>query len=214
MKLYSYFRSSAVYRVRIALNLKGLDYQIIPVHLIRAGGENFRPEYLQKNPLALVPALETEEGVLIQSLAILEYLEESYPAPTLLPADTVGRARVRAIAQTIACEIHPLNNLRVLHYLTNELGVDEAGKLSWYRHWIQDGLAGVEKLLSNHPSTARFCHGDNPTFADCCLVPQVYNARRYDCPLDDFPTIRAIVERCEVLPEFVHAAPENQPDAE
>jgi len=214
MKLYSYFRSSAAYRVRIALNLKSLDYRIIPVHLIRGGGENNRPEYLRKNPLALVPTLETEEGVLIQSLAILEYLEERYPTPSLLPTDPVGRAYVRGIAQTIACEIHPLNNLRVLHYLTGQMGVDEAGKLNWYRHWIQDGLSGVEKLLSNNANKAGFCYGERPTFADCCLVPQVYNARRFDCPLDDFPIIRAIAERCEMLPAFVRAAPENQPDAE
>jgi len=214
MNLYSYFRSSAAYRVRIALNLKRLDYRIVPVHLVRGGGENNRPEYLEKNPLALVPALEIEEGTLIQSLAILEYLEEVCPSPALLPGDPVGRARVRAIAQTVASEIHPLNNLRVLDYLNGHMEVDEAGRLAWYRHWIHDGLSGIEKLLTGNRATGDFCHGDSPTFADCCLVPQVYNARRFECPLQTFPVIRTIVERCEALPPFVRAAPDNQPDAE
>ncbi|MCB1903687.1 MAG: maleylacetoacetate isomerase [Gammaproteobacteria bacterium] len=214
MKLYSYFRSSAAYRVRIALNLKGLDYETIPIHLVRGGGENNRPEYLAKNPLALVPTLETNEGLLIQSLAILEYLEEVCPAPALLPQDPLGRARVRAIAQTVASEIHPLNNLRVLDYLVRQMGADEAAKLAWYRHWIHDGLSGIEKLLSGSPATGNFCHGDAPTFADCCLVPQVYNARRFDCPLEPFPLICSIVGHCEILPAFTRAAPEKQPDAE
>ena len=214
MKLYSYFRSSAAYRVRIALNLKGLDYETIPIHLVRGGGENNRPEYLAKNPLALVPTLETNEGLLIQSLAILEYLEEVCPAPALLPQDPLGRARVRAIAQTIASEIHPLNNLRVLDYLAGQMGADEHARLAWYRYWIHDGLSGIEKLLSGNPATGSFCHGDSPTFADCCLVPQVYNARRYDCPLEGYPLIRAIVAQCENLPAFTRAAPDRQPDAE
>jgi len=214
MKLYSYFRSSAAYRVRIALNLKGLDHEIVPIHLVRNGGENNRPEYLAKNPLALVPTLEVNEGSLIQSLAIMEYLEEIHPAPPLLPEAPADRARVRAIAQTIASEIHPLNNLRVLHYLVQQMGADETAKLAWYRHWIHDGLSGVEKLLADNPAAGKFCHGDSPTFADCCLVPQVYNARRFDCPLEAFPVIRNIVEYCESLPAFTGAAPENQPDAE
>ena len=214
MKLYSYFRSSAAYRVRIALNLKGLDYEIVPVHLMRGGGENNSPDYLEINPLALVPALQTQEGPLIQSLAILEYLEEVCPSPALLPQDPVGRARVRAIAQTIASEIHPLNNLRVLDYLAGKMGADESVKLAWYRYWIHDGLSGIEKLLSGSQATGNFCHGDAPSFADCCLVPQVYNARRFDCPLDAFPLIRSIVGQCETLPAFRRAAPENQPDAE
>ncbi len=214
LRLYSYFRSSAAYRVRIALNLKGLEHRIIPVHLVRNGGENNRPEYLAKNPLGLVPTLEDGATRITQSLAILEYLEESHPQPPLLPAGPAGRARVRAIAQTIACEIHPLNNLRVLHYLQQQLGLEKEKRLAWYRHWIDDGLRGVEQLLAGNPDTGEFCHGDRPTLADCCLVPQLYNARRFDCPLDDFPTLQRIESNCRQLDAFRRAAPEAQPDAE
>jgi len=213
-QLYSYFRSSAAYRVRIALNLKGLEYDILPVHLVRGGGENFKPEYLSVNPLGLVPALATGEGPVIQSLAIIEYLEEMHPEPPLLPDSPHERARVRALAQTVASEIHPLNNLRVLDYLVNRLGVDEEQKLAWYRHWVNEGLAGMETLLAGNPQTGSFCHGDRPTLADCCLVPQLYNAVRFDCPLDAFPTIRRIETHCSELRAFRDAAPENQPDAE
>lgn len=214
IQLYSYFRSSAAYRVRIALNLKGLQYDILPVHLVRGGGENFKPEYLSVNPLGLVPSLATEEGPVIQSLAIIEYLEETHPNPALLPDSPYERARVRALAQTVAAEIHPLNNLRVLDYLVKGLGADDEQKLTWYRHWINEGLAGLEALLAGHPLTGSFCQGDQPTMADCCLVPQIYNARRFDCPLDAFPTIRRIEAACSKLQAFRDASPENQPDAE
>jgi maleylacetoacetate isomerase/maleylpyruvate isomerase len=212
MKLYSYFRSSAAYRVRIALNLKGLSPEVVPVHLLRDGGENFKPEYMAKNPLALVPTLEVDGQPLIQSLAIIEYLEEVHPSPPLLPADAIGRARVRAIAQTVASEIHPLNNLRVLDHLVARMGVSESGKLDWYRHWVDEGLAGIERMLEQQRS-GDFCHGDAPTLADCCLIPQLYNARRFDCPLDAFPRILRVAGHCEQLPAFVDALPENQPDA-
>ncbi len=214
MQLYSYFRSSAAYRVRIALNLKGLKYDILPVHLVRGGGENFKPEYLSVNPLGLVPALATEEGAVIQSLAIIEYLEETHPEPALFPSAPLERARVRALAQTVASEIHPLNNIRVLDYLVKQLGADEEQKLVWYRHWINEGLTGLETLLAGNPLTGFFCHGDRPTMADCCLIPQLYNAGRFDCPLEAFPTIRRIETACSKLQAFRDASPENQPDAE
>lgn len=212
MKLYTYFRSTAAYRVRIALNLKGLPYEAVPVHLLRS--EENDPAYRALSPLGTVPALLTDQGdALTQSLAIIEYLEETHPQPPLLPADALGRARVRALALTIACDIHPLNNLRVLKYLTGTLGASEEEKMTWYRHWLADGMMAVERLLADHPATGDFCHGDAPTLADCCLVPQVFNARRFDCPLDAMPTIRRIAEACEQLPAFVAAAPHNQPDA-
>ena len=214
MKLHTYFRSSAAYRVRIALELKGLVWQAVPVHLLRHGGEQHQPDYLAINPAGRVPTLVDDEQVLTQSLAIIEYLDETHPAVPLLPADAPGRARVRAIAQTIACDIHPLNNLAVLQYLTRELGVDDAHKTAWYRHWVESGLAVVERLLAEHPATGAFCHGDGPTVADCCLVPQVYNARRFACDLSAMPTIGRIVERCESLEAFRRAAPEAQADAE
>lgn len=213
MRLYTYFRSSAAYRVRIALNLKGLPCEAVPVHLVRS--EENAPAYRALSPLGTVPALVTDEGAaLTQSLAIIEYLEETHPSPPLLPADALGRARVRALAQTIACDIHPLNNLRVLNYLKNQFGVDEEQKNAWYRHWVMEGLTAVEALLAADPATGAFCHGDAPTLADCCLVPQVFNARRFACPLDAMPNIVRIVERCEALPAFIAAAPQNQPDAE
>ena len=213
--LYTYFRSSAAYRVRIALILKGLDYHSVPVHLVRDGGQQHQAQYLARNPQGLVPALALEDGTtLTQSLAIMEYLEETCPQPALLPADAAGRARVRAIAQAVACDIHPLNNLRVLQYLQQELKVGDAEKTAWYRPWISEGLKGVEALLRSHPATGTFCHGDSPTLADCCLVPQVFNAARFGCPLDDFPTVRRIVEHCNTLPAFELAAPGRQEDAE
>lgn len=213
-RLYSYFRSSAAYRVRIALNLKGLEHEIVPVHLLRGGGENFSPEYRARNPLALVPTLEDGDDTVIQSLAIIEYLEERHPEPPLLPGRAVDRARVRALALTVACEIHPLNNLRVLGYLKDTLALDADARSAWYCHWIAEGLAGMEKLVAGSPATGRFCHGDAPTLADCCLVPQLYNARRFDCPLDDYPTLRRIDAACAELDAFRDAAPENQQDAE
>lgn len=214
MRLYTYFRSSAAYRVRIALNLKGMAYQAVPVHLVRDGGQHRKPEYLALNPQGLVPALEVDGQVLTQSLAIVEYLEETCPQPPLLPADALGRARVRAIAQAIACDIHPVNNLRVLQYLGSALGAGQAARDDWYRHWVETGLAAVETMLAADPRTGAFCHGDAPGLADCCLVPQVFNARRFNCDLSAMPTLAAIAERCQALPAFAAAAPQAQPDRE
>jgi len=211
--LYSYWRSSASYRVRMALNLKGLDYSIRPVHLVRDGGQQHAPEYQALNPQELVPTLEIDGEVITQSLAILEFLDEQHPEPALLPEDSSGRARVRALALAMACDIHPLNNLRVLKYLVKELGVDEQAKLAWYRHWTELGLSQVELLLDD-PSTGDFCHGDEPGMADCCLLPQVYNARRFDCNLDAMPRVTAICDRLMEIPAVRAAAPDNQPDAE
>ena len=213
--LYTYYRSSAAYRVRIVLNLKGMPYTAVPVHLVKDGGQHRSAAYRARNPQALVPAFELEDGtVLTQSLAIMEYLDEVQPEPALLPADAIGRARVRALAQAIACDLHPVNNLRVLQYLSQQLGISAEQKDAWYRHWVATGLQGLEALLADHPSTGRFCHGDTPTLADCCLVPQLYNARRFQCPLDAYPTIRRIAAACETLPAFQQAAPEVQPDAD
>lgn len=213
--LYTYYRSSAAYRVRIALNLKGMPYTAVPVHLVKDGGQHRSAAYRARNPQALVPAFELEDGtVLTQSLAIMEYLDEVQPESALLPADAIGRARVRALAQAIACDLHPVNNLRVLQYLSQQLGISAEQKDAWYRHWVATGLQGLEALLADHPSTGRFCHGDTPTLADCCLVPQLYNARRFQCPLDAYPTIQRIAAACETLPAFQQAAPEVQPDAD
>lgn len=214
LKLYTYFRSSAAYRVRIALNLKGLHYEAVPVHLLKEGGQQNQPAYRAKSPLGTVPTLEDGAGAHTQSLAIIEYLEELHPLPPLLPVSAEARARVRAIAQTIACDIHPVNNLRVLQYLGREFGATQAQKDAWYRHWVMAGLQAVEQMLADDPATGRYCHGERPGLADCCLVPQVFNARRFDCPLDDMPTIRRIVDACEALPAFANAAPAQQPDAE
>lgn len=214
MKLYTYFRSSAAYRVRIALALKGIRFDAVHVHLIKGGGAHRKPEYLAVNPLGLVPALETPDGVLTQSLAICEYLEEVHPTPTLLPHAAIDRAYVRAIANTVACEIHPLNNLRVLQHLTGPMGLDESAKLAWSRHWITVGLHGIEQLIAQSGRSGDFCYGDTPGLAEVCLVPQIYNARRYQCPLTDYPRIAAIVERAEQHPAFVVARPESQEDWE
>lgn len=212
--LHNYFRSSASYRVRIALNLKGLPYEYRAVHLNRGGGEQFRPAFLAKNRQALVPVLETDGALLRQSLAILEYLEEVHPTPALLPRDALGRARVRALALTVACEMHPLNNLRVLNYLGGMLGVTTEAKSAWYRHWVELGFGALEAELAGNPKTGAFCHGDEPTLADCCLVPQLFNARRFECDLTPYPSILAVEERCLELPAFRDAAPERQPDNE
>ncbi len=215
MKLYSYFRSSASYRVRIALNLKGLPCEIVPVHLLRQGGEQFSEAYRKLNPDALVPALQLEdESVLTQSLAIIEYLEEVHPSPALLPASAIDRAWVRSLSLAIACDIHPVNNLRVLRFLVNELGVSEDDKNRWYRHWVEQGLASVEALLSRDARTGRFCFGDAPGLADCFLVPQVANAQRMHCDLTSMPTIRRINDACLALEAFAAASPSRQPDAE
>lgn len=213
MRLHGYWRSTAAWRVRIALNLKGLEWESVPVHLVRDGGEQHKPEFLRLNPQGLVPALETGGDVLTQSLAIIEHLEETCPEPALLPADPSGRARVRSLALLVACDIHPLNNLRVLQFLRDGLGLDEAQRERWYRHWVGEGLAALEQRLAGEPGTGRFCHGDAPGLADCCLVPQLYNARRYACPLDDFPTLLRIEAACAELEAFRGAAPEAQPDA-
>ena len=214
LSLYTYWRSSAAWRVRIALELKGLDWTAVPVHLVRGGGEHRLPEYLAVNPQGLVPVLAEDGLALTQSLAIIEYLEETRPRPALLPADAPGRARVRSLAQLVACDIHPLNNLRVLNYLGREAGLDEAGRAAWYRHWIAEGFGALEVRLATESGTGRFCHGDAPGLADCCLVPQVYNARRYGCDLDPFPTIRRIDAACAELGAFSATAPDRQPDAQ
>jgi maleylpyruvate isomerase len=214
MKLYTFFRSSASYRVRIALNLKGLDYEHAPIHLRRGGGEQFSPAYKAKNPQALVPALEDGGRPLTQSLAIIEYLEECYPEPPLLPKDPADRAAVRAMALAIACEVHPLQNLKVLNYVKGELKQDEAAANRWAQHWIELGLAALEQMALAVPKRGKFCFGDAPTLADLCLVPQLGNARRFGCDLSGIPTLVRIDAHCGTLPAFVKAAPENQPDAE
>ena len=214
MKLHTYFRSSAAYRVRIALHLKSLRFESIPVHLLRGGGEQHLPQYRALNPNETIPTLQDGDQVFTQSLAIIEYLDETRPEPALLPGTASDRARIRAIAQTIACDIHPIDNLRVLQYLTREFGMSDAQKAAWYCHWVERGLAAVEKLLAGDARTGAFCHGDTPTLADCCLVPQVFNAQRFHCSMDGLPTIRRIVQHCNALDAFREAAPENQPDAE
>jgi maleylpyruvate isomerase len=210
MKLFGYFRSSAAYRVRIALNLKGIEAEHAFVHLRK--GEQSAPDYAALNPQHLVPTLVDGDAVLTQSLAIIEYLDETHPEPPLLPADPVGRARVRALAQAIACDLHPINNLRVLKYLVGPMGLPEEKKNEWYRHWIAVGLGAVERMLS--AGAGRFCHGDAPGLADVCLVPQVFNAERFDCDLSAFPTVTRIAATCRALPAFAAAEPERQPDAE
>jgi maleylacetoacetate isomerase len=211
--LYGYWRSSAAYRVRIALNLKGLAYETRPVHLVREGGEQHAPDYLALNPQELVPSLVENGEVFTQSMAIMEYLDETRPTSPLLPADPAGRARVRALAQVVACDLHPLGNLRVLQHLVTQFGADEAAKGVWSRHWIGEGLRALEIMLVGNVATGRFCHGDTPTMADACLVPQIYNAVRWKIPLDDYPTIRRINDACQALDTFQRAAPEAQPDA-
>ena len=211
MQLFGYFRASAAYRVRIALNLKGVEVDHIPVQLRlqEQAGAAFR----QVNPQGLVPVLVDGELRLSQSLAIIEYLEERFPAPPLLPSDSADRARVRAIAQAIACEIHPLNNLRVLNHLRDGLGIDEDGRQRWYGHWIAEGFSAIEAMLRDMPRTAPVCFGATPGLADICLIPQVFNAERMNCPLDDYPTIRQIAAACRDLPAFRDAAPDHQADA-
>lgn len=213
MKLYSYWRSTAAYRVRIALNLKGLEYEYQPVHLVRDGGQQHGEEYSRLNPQELVPALVDGDAVLTQSTAIIEYLEEKHPEPALLPREPAARARVRALAQAVACDIHPLNNLRVLQYLEHQLGIETERRKRWYIHWVMQGFEALEKLL-DHPGTGKFCHGGEPGLADLFLVPQVYNAKRFEVDLEPFPIIRRINDACLALAAFADAAPEQQPDAE
>ncbi|MCD6078296.1 MAG: putative maleylacetoacetate isomerase [Ramlibacter sp.] len=212
MKLYNYFRSSASVRVRIALELKGLSYEYLPVHLVK--GEHKQEQYAAVSPSGLVPALVTDEGdVLGQSLAIIEYLDETHPQPPLLPQDALGRARVRALAQSIACEIHPLNNLRVLKYLVRELKVEEEAKNTWYRHWVRIGLEVFEKELQRLPAST-YCYGDTPTVADCCLVPQIFNGQRFQVDLGGLPRTMAAFDACMKLPAFQKAQPSSAPDYE
>jgi maleylacetoacetate isomerase len=212
LKLYGYFRSSASYRARIALNMKGLDYEQASIHL--AKGRQYAPEFSQVSPQNLVPVLEHDGRRLYQSLAIIDYLDEKFPLPALLPQDPSGRNRVRSLALISACEIHPLNNTRVLAYLTDTLRLTDEQKNAWYRHWVTVGFAALEKRLATEKETGRFCHGDTPGFADIVLVPQVANANRFKVDLDAFPIIRRINDACLSLEPFSKAMPQNQPDAE
>jgi maleylacetoacetate isomerase len=213
MKLYGYFRSSAAFRVRIALNLKKLNYESAFIHLRR--GDQRQPRFLDINPQGLVPALEVDDTLLIQSLPIIEYLDETYPEPPLLPSDAKGRARVRALAAMVACDIHPINNLRVLRYLLRPLGHDEATVETWYNHWIAEGFGALERLLAEGGRTGRFCHGDTPGLADIVLVPQVFNANRYQSlDLTPYPTIVRIYQTCLGIDAFAAAHPDRQPDRE
>lgn len=211
MKLYNYFRSSASFRVRIALNLKGLDYDYLPVHIAR--GEHKTGPFSAISPDMLVPLLEDDGERFTQSMAIIEYLDEIHPEPALLPRDPVGRAHVRALAQSVACEIHPLNNLRVLKYLVRELKVGDDAQNTWYRHWVREGMLAFERQLAQRPASL-YCWGDAPTLADCCLVPQVFNGQRFDCDFSGLPRTMAAFEACMQLDAFQRAQPSRCPDAE
>jgi len=211
MKLTTYFRSTAAYRVRIALNLKGIDHELVPVNLL--SGEHKNPAFALHNPDGLIPTLEIDQRILVQSIAILEYLEETHPQPALLPEGPLDRAYVRGLAQVVASDMHPLNNLRVYQYLMSDMGVSEQGKLTWYHHWLAQGFRGLELRLASSSNTGQCCFGDVPSMADICLIPQVYNANRFEFPLDDYPTIQRINEHCLNLPAFSQARPEQQPDA-
>jgi maleylacetoacetate isomerase len=214
IKLYSYWRSSAAYRVRIALNLKQLTYEIIPVNLIGNGGEQHSESYREINPQASVPTLLDGARVFRQSMAIIEYLDEAYPGNfALLPSTARERARVRALAQTVACDIHPLNNLRVMRFLEREFSSPQVERDRWSRHWIVEGFRALETMLDDNTSTGLFCDGDTPTLADVCLIPQIYNARRFDVDMTNYPTMLRIEQQCLEMPAFIAARPENQPDA-
>ncbi|GFE78903.1 maleylacetoacetate isomerase [Steroidobacter agaridevorans] len=210
MKLYNYFRSSAAFRVRIALNLKGLEYEYVSKALLK--NEHRAADYLALNPEGLIPALAVDDTVITQSLAIVEYLDEVHPQPPLLPADPLARAQVRSMALAIACDIHPLNNLRVLNHV-RRLGQNDDGVNAWYRHWVSEGFRGLEQQVAKHSSARRYCFGDSLSLADVCLAPQMYNARRFDCDLTPFPTLVAVSTHLETLPAFDAARPEVQPDA-
>jgi maleylpyruvate isomerase len=218
MQLYNYFRSSASFRVRIAMNLKGLPFDYNAIHLVKHGGEQLQDEFLALNPEGLVPVMVDDSRdpptKLTQSLAIIEYLDEIHPEPPLLPREAIERGRVRALALLIACEIHPLNNLRVLRYLTQVLKIDEDAKNAWYRHWVEGGLAAFDAQLASSPMTGRFCHGDSPTLADVTLVPQIFNAQRLKCDLAKLTTTMRIFDACMELDAFRQAVPSEQPDAE
>jgi maleylacetoacetate isomerase/maleylpyruvate isomerase len=211
MQLYNYFRSSASYRVRIALALKGLPYDYVPVHLVK--NEQLKAPFADLSAARLVPVLKDGDTLLTQSLAIVEYLDETHPEPRLLPGDATARARIRALALDVACEIHPLNNLRVLRYLVHEMHVSDDDKNRWYRHWVETGLETVERQLAGHPATGRYCHGDTPTLADIVLVPQIFNAQRMDCRLDHVPTVMRVFSACMELDAFAATQPSACPDA-
>ncbi|TKC87923.1 maleylacetoacetate isomerase [Trinickia terrae] len=214
MRLFNYFRSSSSYRVRIACNLKGLAYEYLPVHLNRNGGEQFGDRFTTLNPQQLVPLLEDGDTRIAQSLAMLEYLDERYPDVPLLPRDPAARAQVRQTALYIACEMHPLNNLRVLKFLTGELGLSDAQKQRWIVHWLETGLTALDTQLRDAPGRGAFCFGDTPTLADCCLVPQLFNARRFGVDVSAYPTLHAVDQVCEQIEAFRRAHPSCQPDAE
>ena len=214
MKLYSYFRSSAAYRVRIALNLKGLAYEYAPIHLLRDGGQQLKPDYRKLNPDGIVPTFIDGDNVLTQSLAIIEYLEETRPEPSLLPGTPLDRAFIRSVALQIACEIHPVDNLRVLKYLKHTLKVGDEAKDAWYQHWLESGFESLETRLANDSRVGKLCFGDTPTLADLCLVPQVYNARRFNLDMSRYPTIERIADHAGQIDAFARAAPGQQPDAE
>jgi maleylacetoacetate isomerase len=214
MKLYTFFRSSASYRVRIALNLKGISYEQAPIHLRRGGGEQHQPAYRAVNPQALLPALEVNGRILTQSLAIIEYIDEKYPDVPLLPKDPTDKALVRSMALLIACEIHPIQNLRVLNYVKSTYNQNDEQVNQWARHWIDLGLTALEEIIVAQPKRGRFCFADTPTLADICLIPQLGNARRYGCDLSRYSNILSIEKGCMALPAFADAAPEKQPDAE
>ncbi len=211
--LYGYWRSSSAYRVRIALNLKGLAYRQEAVHLVRNGGEQHSEAYRRLNPMGLVPALVHGDRVIVESMAICEYVEEKFPQAALLPSGAEGRARVRSLALSIACGVQPLNNLAVLNYLKTGMSAGEQAVKAWYEHWVARGFSAFEQWLAPGGESEAFCHGDSPGLADCFLVPQVYNAERFGCDLGPYPRIREIAERCRTRQEFISAAPENQPDA-
>jgi maleylpyruvate isomerase len=214
MQLFDYFRSSASFRVRIGLNLKGLSPERHFVHLTKGGGQQFAADFTKMNPQQLVPVLVDGSEAISQSLAILEYLDETHPEPSFLPGSPVDRARIRALSLAIACDLHPLNNLRVLFYLKDPMGQSEEARNTWYRHWVAKGLSAFETALKEDRRTGTFCHGDTPTLADICLVPQIFNAKRLECPLDAYPTVMRVFDACMKVPAFDAAQPSKQPDAE
>ncbi len=214
LRLYGHWRSSATFRVRIALNVKGLAWEAVPKNLVRRGGEHLKPDYLALNPQGLVPTLQDGKLLLAQSLAIIEYLDETHPEPPLLPGEAPGRAAVRAMALAIACDVHPINNLSVQQYLRREFGADEEAIARWIRHWITRGFTAMETWIKRHSGDGRHCYGAAVTLADVCLVPQVYNARRFQTDLTPFPRLTGVAAALEDLPAFAAAWPERQPDAE